>query len=106
MSPGSINLTTLTNLLLLVSVYSSRRATSGGWRGVGRWRSLLNYVLHVPYVLSRLRVLRALRAIVPSESLKKYKKQKNYCSRLYKKERKKFFSVTIKHSGKLVNLFF
>ena len=26
------------------------------------------------------------------ESLKKYKKQKNYCSRLYKKERKKFFS--------------
>ena len=92
MSPGSINLTTLTNLLLLVSVYSSRRATNGGWRRVGRWRSLLNYVLHVPYVLSRLRVLRALRAIVPSESLKKYKKQKNYCSRLYKKEPKKFFS--------------
>ena len=26
------------------------------------------------------------------ESLKKYKKQENYCSRLYKKERKKFFS--------------
>ena len=26
------------------------------------------------------------------ESLKKYKKQKNYCSRLYKKECKKFFS--------------
>ena len=26
------------------------------------------------------------------ELLKKYKKQNNYCSRLYKKERKKFFS--------------
>ena len=26
------------------------------------------------------------------ESLKKYKKQKNYCSRLHKKERKKFSS--------------
>ena len=26
------------------------------------------------------------------ESLKKYKKQKNYCSKLYKKERKTFFS--------------
>ena len=26
------------------------------------------------------------------ESLKKYKKQKNYCSRLYKKERKTFFN--------------
>ena len=26
------------------------------------------------------------------ESLKKCKKQKSYCSRLYKKERKKFFS--------------
>ena len=26
------------------------------------------------------------------ESLKKYKKQKNYCSKLYKKERKAFFS--------------
>ena len=26
------------------------------------------------------------------ESLKKSKKQKSYCSRLYKKERKKFFS--------------
>ena len=26
------------------------------------------------------------------ESLKKYRKQKNYCSRLYKKERKAFFS--------------
>ena len=26
-----------------------------------------------------------------NETLKAYKKQKNYCSRLYKKERKKFF---------------
>ena len=26
------------------------------------------------------------------ESLKKYKEQKNYCSRLYKKERKKLFN--------------
>ena len=49
-----------------------------------------------------------------ADSLKKYKKQKNYYSRLYKKERNKFFSnldsskiyVTIKHFGKLFNLFF
>ena len=27
-----------------------------------------------------------------TQSLEKYKKQKNYCSRLYKKERKKFFN--------------
>ena len=29
---------------------------------------------------------------IASESLEKYKKQKNYCSKLYKKERKVFFS--------------
>ena len=28
-----------------------------------------------------------------AESLKKYKKHKNFCSRLYKKERKKYFDI-------------
>ena len=28
-----------------------------------------------------------------TESLKKYKKHKNFCSRLYKKERKKYFDT-------------
>ena len=42
-----------------------------------------------------------------------YRKQRNYCSRLYKKERKKYYAnldlknitQTIKSSGKLSNLF-
>ena len=47
------------------------------------------------------------------ESLKKYRKQKYYCSRLYKKEHKTFFNnlkvsniTAKKHFGKIFNPFF
>ena len=41
------------------------------------------------------------------ESLKKYRKQKNYCSRLYTKERKALLTLlTIKHFGKIFNPLF
>ena len=55
---------------------------------------------HAPYVMKSLRKAIIKRSNLQMiylkkktpESYKKYKKQKNYCSRLYKKERKKFFS--------------
>ena len=45
------------------------------------------------------------------ENFKKYKNQKNYCSRLYKRQRKSFFesidsSEITKHSGNTFNLSF
>ena len=45
---------------------------------------------------------------ITPDSLTKFKKQKNYCSRLYKKERIVLIqekSVTIKVFGKICNLF-
>ena len=55
---------------------------------------------HAPYVTKTLRKAIMRRSNLQTiyfkkrtpESLKKYKKQKNYCSKLYKKERKAFFS--------------
>ena len=51
---------------------------------------------HAPYVTKSLRKSSNLQKSYflkkAPESLKKYKKKTDYCSRLYKKERKKFFS--------------
>ena len=55
---------------------------------------------HAPYITKTLRKAIMRRSNLQTEyfktrtpkSLKKYRKQKNYCSRLYKKERKTFFN--------------
>ena len=55
---------------------------------------------HVPYMTKSLRKAIMKRSQLESkylrnstvENMKMYKKQKNFCSRLYKKERKKFYS--------------
>ena len=74
---------------------------------------------HVPYVTKALRKGIMKRSQLEKiyfkkrtqESFKRYRKQKNYCSRLYKPERKSFFEsldsskkLTIKHSGNILNL--
>ena len=72
---------------------------------------------HAPYVTKALRKAIMKRSRLEEiyfkkrtqESIKKYKKQKNYCSRLYKRERKFFFEsivLTTKYSGKTFNLSF
>ena len=56
---------------------------------------------HAPYVTKALRKAIMKRSYLEklyfkkktTESLKKYKKHKNFCSRLYKKERKKYFDT-------------
>ena len=56
---------------------------------------------HAPYVTKSLRKAIMERSYLEkiyfkkatTESLKKYKKHKNFCSRLYKKERKKYFDT-------------
>ena len=55
---------------------------------------------HAPYVTKNMRKAIMRRSALENvfykkktpESHKAYKKQKNYCSRLYKKERKKFYA--------------
>ena len=76
---------------------------------------------HVPYVTKALRKAIMKRSQLEKiyfkkrtqESFKKYRKQKNYCSRLNKRERKSFFEsidsskiTDKKHSGKTINLSF
>ena len=76
---------------------------------------------HVPYLTKALRKAIMKRSELESkyvknktnENLKSYKKQRNFCSKLYKKERKKYYemldlkNVTVtRNSGKLLNHFY